>query len=194
MPWHSEHKTQSKDKILDCAASLFANFGFDGVSIDQIMEEAGLTRGAFYAHFKSKEDVYSQGIVRAAQCAKEHMEAQSTQNPKAAAKFYLEIGMRQEEDADYRNGEAGRDYCPLSSLISDIAHQKPAVKHSYTRLLKGFQSYYEEKGLSQGKAIQVTTQLIGALALSRTVTDERLKLALLQNAADAVEQLIDFDV
>ena len=57
MPWTTEHKQKSREKILSSAARLFTKKGFDAVSIDDVMRLAGLTRGAFYAHFKSKSDV-----------------------------------------------------------------------------------------------------------------------------------------
>ena len=63
MPWNAEHKTQSRDRILSSAAQLFSHQGFDAVSIDDVMAHAGLTRGAFYAHFKSKSDMYHQSMV-----------------------------------------------------------------------------------------------------------------------------------
>ncbi|MCC2679858.1 MAG: acrR, partial [Pseudobdellovibrio sp.] len=50
-----EQKILSKERILNVASRLFKKNGFTATGIDQIMEEAGLTAGAFYAHFKSKK-------------------------------------------------------------------------------------------------------------------------------------------
>ena len=56
MAWQDTHKAQSKDRILTSAAMLFTHHGFEKISIDQVMKNAELTRGAFYSHFKSKSD------------------------------------------------------------------------------------------------------------------------------------------
>jgi len=71
MRYTIEHKEQSRAKILEAARQLFRRHGFDGASIDQVMGAAGLTRGAFYAHFDSKDDLVRQvlsieaGLVQA---------------------------------------------------------------------------------------------------------------------------------
>lgn len=66
MPWNANHKVESREKILQAAARLFTQNGYDAVSIDDVMREAGLTRGAFYAHFRSKSDIYNQAILTGA--------------------------------------------------------------------------------------------------------------------------------
>ena len=62
MPLSAEHKKQSRQKILESAFFLFTEQGFENVSIDVIMKKAGMTRGAFYAHFASKSDLYKESI------------------------------------------------------------------------------------------------------------------------------------
>ena len=51
MPYSAKHKQKTRTKIIETAGILFNRHGFDGVSIDQIMEAAGMTRGGFYNHF-----------------------------------------------------------------------------------------------------------------------------------------------
>ena len=59
MPYPKEHKSKSKERILKSATELFFRYGFDKVSITQIMKLARMTHGAFYAHFESKEALFS---------------------------------------------------------------------------------------------------------------------------------------
>jgi len=66
MPYSKEHKKQTRQKILNSAITLFSTRGFDQVSINDLMKHAGLTRGAFYAHFESKQAVYSKAIIAGA--------------------------------------------------------------------------------------------------------------------------------
>jgi len=62
MPYSREHKTKSRVRILNSALRMFSEGGFEQVTIDKVMTHAGLTRGAFYAHFSSKEDLYAKAI------------------------------------------------------------------------------------------------------------------------------------
>jgi TetR/AcrR family transcriptional repressor of nem operon len=62
MPYTPEHRDRTRTKIIRSAQRLFNQHGFQGVSIDQIMAEAQLTRGGFYRHFSSKSDLYAEAM------------------------------------------------------------------------------------------------------------------------------------
>ena len=64
MPYPLDHKSKSKERILTSATELFCRFGFDKVSINQVMELARMTHGAFYAHFESKEALYKASFLK----------------------------------------------------------------------------------------------------------------------------------
>jgi len=68
MPYPAEHATRTKKRIVDSARRLFNKHGFEPVSIDQIMGEAGLTRGGFYHHFKSKDELYAAAVSSFQSC------------------------------------------------------------------------------------------------------------------------------
>jgi len=60
MPYPTGHRDQVRSRIVEGARRLFNRNGFESVSVDSIMAEAGLTRGAFYAYFESKSDLYAE--------------------------------------------------------------------------------------------------------------------------------------
>ncbi len=64
MPYTNEHKSKSKQRILESATELFCRFGFNKVSINQVMKLARMTHGAFYAHFESKEALYKASFLQ----------------------------------------------------------------------------------------------------------------------------------
>jgi AcrR family transcriptional regulator len=64
MPYSPEHKRGSREKILESARRLFNKKGFSEVSIDEVMENAGLTRGGFYRHFRDKDELYADAVRR----------------------------------------------------------------------------------------------------------------------------------
>lgn len=69
MPYPKDHKQRTRQAILESARRLFAQKGFEAASIERIMGACGLTRGAFYAHFASKGELYREAIGGAATLA-----------------------------------------------------------------------------------------------------------------------------
>ena len=63
MPYPKDQKDKSKLRILDASIELFSRYGFDKVSIGEIMRKAKLTHGAFYAHFDSKEALFNASFM-----------------------------------------------------------------------------------------------------------------------------------
>ena len=170
MAWQDTHKAQSKDRILTSAAMLFTHHGFEKISIDQVMKNAELTRGAFYSHFKSKSDLYAQAIRKAATVAFQRKPENCPQNMKAFAQYYLSTKHR---DDQYEQA------CPLAFLVSDINQQDSQVKATYTKTLQDFIAQAESLSSSREKALQSAVLMIGGLALSRALDDKSFSNELL---------------
>src|SRR5579864_9169289 len=80
----SEKKSeQVRDNILDSAQRLFNRHGFNAVSIDDVMGEAGLTRGSFYCYFSSKSDLYAQSVARVVHEDRENPKASGSERVRA---------------------------------------------------------------------------------------------------------------
>src|ERR1700745_1802564 len=63
MPYPAEHRYLTRHKVMRSARRLFNRHGFDAVSIDDVMADAGLTRGSFYSYFESKGDLYAEAVT-----------------------------------------------------------------------------------------------------------------------------------
>ena len=63
MPYSASHREATRAKIIETARLLFNKYGFQNVTIDQVMQEVGLTRGGFYNHFKNKEALFSEAVA-----------------------------------------------------------------------------------------------------------------------------------
>ncbi|TWX66281.1 TetR/AcrR family transcriptional regulator [Colwellia demingiae] len=163
MAWQETHKEQSKDRILKSAAMLFTHHGFEKISIDQVMKNAELTRGAFYSHFSSKSDLYAQAISKAAKVAYKRKPVNCPQNMKDFAQYYLSSEHR---DNNYEQA------CPLAFLVSDISQQDNQVKETYTKTLKAFLAQAQSLTVSREKALQSAVLMIGGLAISRALDDK----------------------
>ncbi|WP_051559939.1 TetR/AcrR family transcriptional regulator [Marinobacterium jannaschii] len=179
MAWNPEHKQQTRERILNNAARLFSTRGFDGVSIDQVMQEAGMTRGAFYSHFSSKSALYAESMKFAARQAVNGVKARcSSASPHQMIETYL--------SQQHRSGDPFR--CPLAFLITDVSQQDEAVRQTYTRLFRGFVENLspQHSAAEREQLLQQAVMMIGGMAIARALSDDKLATELLQACRSAI--------
>jgi TetR/AcrR family transcriptional repressor of nem operon len=177
---------ENRQTVINVASRLFRSRGFDGIGLKDLMKGAGLTQGAFYKQFASKEDLAAQASRRALESASRRWSAAAAANPKnplaAVIAFYLSAEHREEK----------MDGCPIVALGSDAARQGSDVKESFEA---GIREYLELLGSwvgdadgeePSGKAMAVLSTMVGAVVLSRAVNDKRLSKQFLQAAAESV--------
>ncbi|WP_206484098.1 TetR/AcrR family transcriptional regulator [Thalassotalea sp. G2M2-11] len=181
MAWEKSHKLKSKQRILESAAQLFTRYGFEQVSINQIMANAKLTRGAFYSHFSSKSDLYAQAMIKGSQLAKEQHTHDSTTCLATLSQRYLSQAHRDEQL---------QHLCPLAFLISDINQQDENVKNTYTEVFKRFIDNAQRLTKDENTALQTAALMIGGLALAKAVNDNELSDKLLIACQSGVSQLV----
>jgi AcrR family transcriptional regulator len=131
MPYAPEHKQRTRGRIVEAASRLFKTHGYEGVGIDRIMAEAGLTRGGFYAHFEGKEALFAEvvGWLGPSARMRKRFSAEkgaSGDSVLAFVRTYLSHAHRR----DLANG------CPLATLSVDIGRAGPAARRSYTQALR----------------------------------------------------------
>jgi TetR/AcrR family transcriptional repressor of nem operon len=184
---------ENRQTVIDVASRLFREHGFDGIGLKDLMESAGLTQGAFYKQFTSKEDLAAQASKRALESASRRWSVAAEANPKdplgAVIAFYLSLEHRAEK----------MDGCPIVALGSDAARQGTNVKASFEA---GIRSHLEMLGRLIGetggdepnaKAMAILSTMVGAVVLSRAVNDERLSRQFLQAAAKDVRAGLSAD-
>ena len=177
---------ENRETVINVASRLFRERGFDGIGLKDLMEGAGLTQGAFYKQFASKEDLAAQASGRALESATLRWTAAIAENPKnplgAVIAFYLSTEHREEK----------MDGCPIVALGSDAARQSSDVKASFEA---GIKAHLEILGRliaetngeePNDKAMAILSTMVGALTLSRVVNDPDLAQALLDAAAEQV--------
>jgi TetR/AcrR family transcriptional repressor of nem operon len=179
---------ENRQTVIDVASRLFRSHGFDGIGLKDLMEGAGLTQGAFYKQFASKEDLAAQASRRAMESATLRWSAATAAKPEdplgAVIAFYLSTEHRDEK----------MDGCPIVALGSDAARQSSDVKASFE---VGIKAHLEILGRliaktngkkSKGKSMAILSTMVGALMLSRIVNDPDLAQALLKAAAKQVRE------
>ena len=177
---------ENRQTVINVASRLFRERGFDGIGLKDLMEGAGLTQGAFYKQFASKEDLAVEASRRALESASARWSDAAAANPDdplgAVIAFYL--------SGDHR--EERMDGCPIVALGSDAARQGSDVKAAFEAGIKAHLEvlgrFIAETGgrASSGKAMAILSTMVGAVTLSRVVNDPDLAQALLDAAAKQV--------
>ncbi len=173
MPYSSEHKAETRTRIVNCARRLFNRRGFTEVSIDEIMADAGLTRGGFYNHFATKDELYAEAIALSVKCEKTDTDGQTIDFSMPAAQVAQQIIGVYLSEAHFENLD---ETCPLVALPSDTARGGAPVKQAYRQVLEGmiglFQASQEDCSDARQRGIAIATLCIGGMVLARAVDDE----------------------
>jgi TetR/AcrR family transcriptional repressor of nem operon len=177
---------ENRETVINVASRLFRERGFDGIGLKDLMEGAGLTQGAFYKQFASKDDLAAQASKRALESASQRWSSAAEANPKdplgAVIDFYLSMGHREETT----------DGCPVVALGADAARQGADVKASFEAGIKRYLEMLdgwigEADGKDPGdRAMAILSTMVGALVLARAVNNKRLSKRFLQAAAKDV--------
>jgi len=174
----SEHKQATRQRILETSALRFKRDGIDGAGVATLMADAGLTNGAFYAHFASKEDLVATAVA-------EQLRAQAggfgAQPPGAAGVEQLVREYLSVEHRDHR--EEG---CPSAALLDEIGRCGEATKQAYTQgVLAVVDDLAARLSPDDPEAARLLTlsvyaAMVGTLQLSRALSDRALSDALLE--------------
>jgi len=189
MPYSKEHKAATQQKILNSAVELFSRYGFDEVSIDRLMQHAGLTRGAFYSHFKNKKTLYAKAIIAGAKNS-QVMDEKPEQLTNEEWTIQLLSSYLSKEHVNQDTSP-----CPLAFLVTDIGNSEDEIKATYTRVFKllnkTIQTQLKDKtGCSQQKTLAVTAMMIGGVAISRALNNELLAEKLLDSCQQAALEIL----
>lgn len=178
MPYSAEHKLQSREKILQSAIACFTKKGFENTSIDEIMQNARMTRGAFYGHFSSKSDLYSQALLTGAmnsQILKSKPDTVSEQE----WMHWLIKGYLSEHHIQQKTPP-----CPLAFLVTDVAVSDPEVRRTYTKIFQRMNKTMHRMAKSyadcgEEQILAITAMLIGAVAIGRALDNRKVRQKLL---------------
>jgi TetR/AcrR family transcriptional repressor of nem operon len=180
-----EQKAETRRRILSAAARLFRESGYDGVGLDAIMSEAGLTSGGFYAHFASKEALFAEAMSAALEPGK-GLRATGNNAPGASDPFEALIKGYLSRTHRDSVGEG----CPLPALTSDVARKSDLTRESYELQFLRFLNEIEDlfpggSESSRERALGIIAQCVGGLMLARAVKNEKLSDQILRSCRSA---------
>ncbi|QSQ20909.1 TetR/AcrR family transcriptional regulator [Pyxidicoccus parkwayensis] len=178
MPYTAEHKARTRARIVESARVMFNRHGFEQVSIDDVMKSAGLTRGGFYNHFTSKDELYAEAVRSFTTCnpfvKRQEASHRAPPPPPRLARQLVDLYLSDEilNDVD--------QHCPLIALPSDVARAGLEPRAAYTTLMENmahvFQAAFPENDPdAERKALLVVNLCVGGMVLARTTNDPRLR-------------------
>jgi TetR/AcrR family transcriptional repressor of nem operon len=187
MRYEKGHKETTRRHILDVASAQFRESGVAAVGLAGIMAEAGLTNGAFYTHFGSKEDLV-RAVLLDSLTRREEKHRANLQNS-----IGLEAVIRDYLSARHRDG-AGTG-CPTAALVAEIARHPKQTRDAFTGKISDIIALMAGQ-LREGtpeerrrNAVAIHSTMVGALQLARAVSDRKLSDEILENAVDAALKL-----
>jgi AcrR family transcriptional regulator len=176
MAYPAGHRDEVKGKIVDSARRLFNRHGFDGVSVDEIMAGAGLTRGGFYSYFESKGDLYAEvlGCFFTDPEWKNCWEGVEVNlASKEAGPQVVRAYLSRQHFEDVENS------CPMVALPSDVTRAGEGAKIAFETIFNAMASVLE-RGMSGGAderhtIAQATAALcVGGMVVARAMDDRKL--------------------
>ena len=186
MPYSREHKVRTRERVLAGALRLFSERGFAQVTIDEVMAHAGLTRGAFYAHFTSKEHLYAEAIdhgIRTSAIAALAGGPKGLKTLQNIVNSYLSRG--------HVDGKMAP--CPLAFFSTDVGVREHRVRSTYTTAflsLIGAIGSHASGAKTEERTLAIAVLMVGGVAVSTAVTDSTLKDNILSGCRRAIMDLV----
>jgi len=189
MRYNSEHRQETRARVLKEAAREIRAKGPTGIGVAGIMARAGLTHGGFYAHFGSKDELVAEAIGAMFDDARGRFDRSQAERAPGAAlaayvDFYLSVGHRDARDRG----------CPLPALSSDLPRMEPASRERFgtgvARLTAWMAEALDQHGVADASAAAsaMLSQMVGALSLARAVLDPAQSDAILGTTRDDLKR------
>ena len=173
MPYPAGHSAEVKVKIVQSARRLFNRHGFEGVSVDQVMSGAGLTRGGFYSHFQSKSDLYAEVLG----CFFTDPEWKSCWDGVEVDLSSGDVG--QQVVRAYLSRQHFEDVensCPMVELPTDVTRSSDSAKRAFETVFSAMvsvleRSMAESRPDRRNKAKAIAAMCVGGMVVARAMAN-----------------------
>ena len=183
-------KELSHERIVEVAARAIRRAGFQGVGVADIMKEAGLTHGGFYAHFASRDALLVEALQRAGQDNADALAQGATRRRARGESRFAALVQAYLHESQLAGTECG---CVVAALASEMPRQDEAVADEARRRVAALLALVREslpEGSDPARAELATASLVGALQLARTLGAKGGK-ALLERSRQALIAAFD---
>ena len=189
MRYGKDQKQATRQRIVEAAGRRFKQDGIDGAGVAAVMSDAGLTNGAFYAHFTSKEDLVANVLADQLRAQRQSLDSQPSD------RAGLEAFIRSYLSPQHRDQCA--DGCPSAALLDEIARRPAATRQVFTdelmAVIDDIAARLEptDVGAARTDALTLFGLMLGTLQLARALTDRNLSDQLLARGMETALKLLN---
>ena len=189
MRYSEDHKQATRRRILEVAGRRFKQDGIDGSGVATLMSDAGLTNGAFYGHFSSKEDLVANVLADQLRAQRKSFDDQPSD------RAGLEAFVRSYLSPEHRDQLA--DGCPSAALLDEIARRAADTRDVFSAEVMGVVDDIASRldptdvDAARADALTIFGLMVGTLQLARALTDRRLSDQLLTRGEETALRLLD---
>lgn len=176
MRYSSEHKAATRQHLLETAGALAKEKGFGTTGVDALMAAAGLTAGAFYAHFGSKAEMLQALVRHEMERSLAVFGGQAEQSMAAAVASYLSL-------SHVEHPERG---CVLPALAAEVARADTAVQETFEQQLLAMKDRFSAQLGDEQQAWSALAQMVGAVLLARAMHSRSSRKAVLDGARESI--------
>ena len=189
MRYSKDHKQATRERIVEAAGRRFKQDGIDGAGVATVMSDAGLTNGAFYAHFTSKEDLVANVLADQLRGQRESFDAEPSD--RAGLEAFIRAYLSPQHRDDCAEG------CPSAALLDEIVRRPAVTKEVFTDELMGLMDDIAARldptdvEAARTNALTLFGLMVGVLQLARALTDRALSDRLLAQGVERALELLD---
>jgi len=189
MRYPQDQKQATRERILEAAGRRFKQDGIDGAGVAAVMSDAGLTNGAFYNHFTSKEDLVANVLADQLRAQRHSLDAQPS------ARAGLDAFIRSYLSSEHRDQCA--EGCPSAALLDEIARRPASTRQVFTdelmAVIDDIASRLDPTDVEAARtdALTLFGLMIGTLQLARALTDRHLSDQLLAQGVETAVRLLN---
>ena len=189
MRYSKDHKQATRQRIVEAAGRRFKQDGIDGAGVAALMSDAGLTNGAFYGHFSSKEDLVANVLADQLRAQRKSFDAQPSDRAglEAFIRSYLSP----------RHRDQCADGCPSAALLDEIVRRPAATRQVFTDELTDSMDDIASRldptdvEAARPDALTLFGLMVGTLQLARALTDRDLSDQLLARGVETALKLVN---
>jgi TetR/AcrR family transcriptional regulator, transcriptional repressor for nem operon len=175
MRYPAEETAAKHDRIVKEASRLFQERGFENVTVAEVMKAAGLTHGAFYAHFASKQELQEAAVAYGQRLSAGRVNRSDSKKRK---------GSYTERYLSTRHRDNPGDGCTMAALSQEVARSRPELKAVFER---GVEEILSEMGGDRREAIFRMAAMLGSVVLARAVRDRRFSDEILETVREKLD-------
>lgn len=184
MRYQPDHKQEARTRMIEAAGRGFRRNGYGGIGVDGLAKEAGVTSGAFYGHFKSKQAAFREALLGGVDDLRSTILSLQADHGDSWLETFIDIYLGEKRLCALDGS------CALQSLTPDVQRADPEIRAAFkkqtARAVEAIaQGLKEDAATREAKAWALVSLLTGAVTMARAVDDKAVAAKIAEGARTA---------